>query len=296
MFDISARPGRLGTVALVAPPQASSDAELVALWIGCYRSRNTRDAYARDVARFLAFAAKPLRSMTLGEVQAFGRSIEGGMAPASAARVLSAVKSLIKFGHRLGYLLFDIAAPVQLPAIHDDLARRILTEWQVQRMLEMIRRPRDAAMLRLLYSAGLRVSELCGLSWKDMTARDEGGQVSVLGKGGKSREILVPASVWSRVIALRAGAGADDPVFRSRTGGRIVRSQVHYIVKRAAKRAGLPVSVSAHYFRHAHASHALDRGCPVHVLQATLGHASLVTTTRYSHARPGDSSARYLVA
>ena len=64
----------------------------------------------------------------------------------------------------------------------------------------------------------------------------------------------------------------------------------------AAKRAKLSTAVSAHWLRHAHASHALDRGAPVHVVQTTLGHASLATTTRYSHARPGDSSARYLVA
>jgi len=77
-------------------------------------------------------------------------------------------------------------------------------------------------------------------------------------------------------------------------GGPLSRVQVHRIVKSAAKRAGLKPNISAHYLRHAHCSHALDRGAPVHVVQQTLGHASLTTTTRYSHARPGDSSARYL--
>jgi integrase/recombinase XerD len=71
---------------------------------------------------------------------------------------------------------------------------------------------------------------------------------------------------------------------------------VHLIVKAAAKRAKLPAAMSAHWLRHSHASHALDRGAPVHVVQSSLGHASLTTTTRYSHARPGDSSARYLTA
>ena len=71
-------------------------------------------------------------------------------------------------------------------------------------------------------------------------------------------------------------------------------SQVHRIVKIAAKRADLSDRVSAHWLRHAHVSHALDRGAPVHLVQATVGHASLATTSRYAHARPNDSSSRYL--
>jgi site-specific recombinase XerD len=83
-------------------------------------------------------------------------------------------------------------------------------------------------------------------------------------------------------------------VFRSRQGGALDPSQVHRIVKQAAQRAGLPETVSAHWLRHAHVSHALDRGAPVHLVQATVGHASLTTTSRYAHARPNDSSSRYL--
>jgi integrase/recombinase XerD len=275
--------------------QATSDTGLIDLWVGNYRSANTRYAYGRDVRLFLRFVGKPLREVTLGDVQAFAASIEQ-MAPASVARRLSSVKSLVGFAHRLGYLAFDVAAPVQLPAIQDRLAERILTEWQVQRMLEMERHPRNAAILRTLYISGIRVSELCGLRWRDCIARAEGGQITVLGKGGKTRPILLPTPIWLRNMSLRGDAGPDDPVFRSRQKTPLDRSGVHRIVKAAAKRAKLPPGVSAHWLRHAHASHALDRSAPVHVVQSTLGHASLTTTTRYSHARPGDSSARYLVA
>ena len=86
----------------------------------------------------------------------------------------------------------------------------------------------------------------------------------------------------------------DEPVFRSRKGGALDASQVHRIVKAAAARAGLPPEVSAHWLRHAHASHALDRGAPISLVKTTLGHASVATTDRYLHARPNDSSARYL--
>jgi integrase/recombinase XerD len=281
--------------AVEIPPQATSDAGMIALWLGNYRSPNTRGAYGSDVQAFARVVGKPLRETTLHDVQAFAASI-GDMAPATVARRLSSVKSLVGFAHRLGYLAFDVAAPVQLPAIKDDLAQKILTEWQVQRMLELERHPRNAAVLRLLYSSGMRVSELCGLCWRDLLERDEGGQITVLGKGGKTRAILLPPPIWIRIRALRGAAEPDGPVFLSRQKGPLDRSGVHRIVKRAAIRAKLPPMVSAHWLRHAHASHALDRAAPVHVVQATLGHASLSTTTRYTHVRPGDSSAKYLVA
>jgi len=83
-------------------------------------------------------------------------------------------------------------------------------------------------------------------------------------------------------------------VFRSQRGGHLDPSAVHCVVKAAAKRVGLSAGVSAHWLRHAHVSHALDRGAPIHLVQSTLGHASMAITGRYLHARPNDSSARYL--
>ena len=149
-------------------------------------------------------------------------------------------------------------------------------------------------MLRLLYAGGLRISEACGLCWRDVQPRDDAGQATVYGKGGKTRVILLPASVWRALAPLRQGADQDAPVFRSAKGGHLDPSAVHRVVKAAAARAGLPASVSAHWLRHAHASHALDRGAPIHLVQQTLGHASLTTTSKYAHARPSDSSGRYL--
>jgi site-specific recombinase XerD len=154
---------------------------------------------------------------------------------------------------------------------------------------------RNRAILRLLYAGGLRRSELVGLRWRDLQPRDEGGQVTVFGKGGKTRAVLLPAAVWRELVALRDAGGADDPVFRSRKGGPLDPSQVLRIVRAAAARAGLQARVSPHWLRHGHATHALERGAPVHLVAATLGHASIATTGTYAHARPTDSSARYLV-
>jgi site-specific recombinase XerD len=282
---------------LPAVAQASSDEDMIARWVRRYRSPRTRAGYAFEIRRFQAFTAdKPLRNLTFGDVQDFAATLEH-LAPATIARCLAAVKSLLSLAHRLGYIPFNVGGMVETPHIKDVLAERIISESDVQHLIRSERRPRNAALLRLLYGGGLRVSEACGLRWRDLVARDDAGQVTVMGKGGKTRVILLPAALWAHIAAIRAEAGADDAVFRSRKGGGPLTSmQVHRIVKAAAVRAKLPASISAHWLRHAHASHALDRGAPVHVVQTTLGHASLTTTTRYSHARPGDSSARYLAS
>jgi integrase/recombinase XerD len=266
---------------------------MIALWLGNFRSPNTRRGYAIDLRAFRAFTAKPLRTVTVRDLQEFGAGLVH-FADATAARRMSAIKSLIALAHRLGYLPFDVGAPIQLPAVKDTLAERIMSEWDMQRMLGLEKDPRNSALLRLIYCAGLRISEVCGLHWRDLMARDDAGQINVFGKGGKTRVVLLPATMRRRVAALRGAAEPDGAVFRSREGGTLGASQVHRIVKAAAKRAKLPAAVSCHWLRHAHVSHALDRGAPVHVVRQTVGHASLETTTRYSHARPGDSSARYL--
>jgi len=276
------------------PAQAATDSGMVSLWLGNYRSPHTRRRYETDAAAFFRFTGKPLGLVTVGDIQAFGESLSGRGSTAAAR--LTGVKSLIAFAHRVGYIPFDSAAPVQLPAVKDGLAQRIISEFDMQRLLGLERHPRNAAILRLLYSTGLRISELCGLCWADLTEREEGGQLSVMGKGGKTRSVLLPPPIWDRLTTLRSSHNKpDDAVFRSRNGGALRSRQVHDIVKRAAVRAKLPAA-SAHWFRHSHASHSLDHGCPPHIVQATLGHSSLSTTSRYVHVRPGDSSSRYVTA
>lgn len=271
--------------------QARSDDHLVALWLHG-RSAGTRRAYAADLAAFFAHAQRPLRAVTLGDMQAFQDTL-ASLATASQARRLSAVKSLLSFGHKTGYLPVNVAAAIRLPKVKQTLAERILDVDAVLHMLALERKPRNKALLRLLYLGGLRISEVCGLRVRDLSERDDAGQVTVFGKGGKTRIVLLKASVWQDLAVLR-GADPDAALFRSREGGALDPSQVHRIVKAAAKRAGLSPAVSAHRLRHAHVSHALDRGAPVHLVQATVGHTSLATTSRYAHARPNDSSSRYL--
>jgi site-specific recombinase XerD len=270
-----------------------NDAQLIALWLHG-RSTHTARAYLADVTRFLAGAGKPLTAVTLADLQAFADTL-GDLAPASRYRVLSAVKSLLAFGHRLGYLAFDAGRVLRLPAVRNRLAERILPEAEVHRMLTLEVNQRNHALLTLLYASGVRVGELCGLCWRDVQANGDGGQITVFGKGGKTRAVQLPASVWKLLEKLRGDTGSGDPVFRSRKmGGGLQPLAVLRIVRQAARRAGISLDVSPHWLRHAHASHALDRGAPIHLVQATLGHASINTTGRYLHARPKDSSSRFL--
>jgi integrase/recombinase XerD len=275
-------------------PQADSDQHLIELWLHG-RSRHTQRSYRADAKRFLASVKKSLHHVTLGDIQGFaGQLVESGLEPSSAYRSLSAVKSLFAFGHRLGYLPFDVARPLRLPALRNALAERILEETDVLRMIALEAMPRNRAILLTLYAGGFRVAELCGLKWSDLQSRDTAGQITVFGKGGKTRTVLMPESVWNALQSLRKDAQEGDPVFRSRKGGHLDVSMIWRIIRKAAKRAGIEKAVSCHWMRHAHASHALDRGAPIHLVQATLGHSSIQTTGRYLHARPTDSSSRYL--
>src|SRR5829696_7779884 len=280
--------------ALTVPAQADSDRDLVAMWVARSASPGTRRKYRAQAARFLTFVAKPLALVRLGDVQAYLASLEG-QAPATRANATAALKSLFSFAQETGYLRFNLGKVLKAPPVKNTLAERIPGEADTLLMIRMEPHARNRALLTLLYGAGLRISEVCGLRWRDLAAREGAGQVTVYGKGGKTRVVLLSQNTWATLGEIGGRAAPDDPVFCSRKGGGpLDESAVHRIVKAAAERAGLSAEVSAHWLRHAHASHSLDRGAPIHLVQQTLGHASVATTGRYLHARPTDSSARYL--
>jgi integrase/recombinase XerD len=145
-------------------------------------------------------------------------------------------------------------------------------------------------LLEVLYAGGLRISELVALSWADVIARDDKVQLSITGKGGKVRQVLLPTAVSRSLLSIRGDAGANDPVFATRTGDRLKQRAIGYMIKGAARRAGIAETVSPHWLRHAHGSHSLDRGATLAEVQSTLGHANVATTSGYLHARPNTSS------
>ena len=286
---------------LISEREIRAFEQLLKLWLHG-KAPHTQRYYRREIDRFFQFAQKSPEAIALSDIQGWADWLaQSELAQSSQARSLAAVKSFFSFAAKMGVLKANAAAPVALPKVKETLSERILPEAVVQAMLALEPNGRNRVLLKLLYGAGLRVSELCGLKWRDLQVRGTGGQVSVYGKGSKTRVIRLPQSLWNELVALKGEENnRDAPVFVSRKRrGHLKAVQVHRIVKQAALRVpGLnpqvAEKVSAHWLRHAHASHSLDRGAPVHLVQATLGHSSLATTSKYVHARPEESSASYL--
>jgi integrase/recombinase XerD len=235
-----------------------------------------------------------------------GRRNDPGLAPSSLRRRAASLKGFYRFAYGEGLIAIDVAAHVDLPR-PSRLLPETLTVAETERLLEgaggdevaaMDRSGgphelRDRAILELLYAAGLRISELIGLDREDLSV--DGAFVRVIGKGDKER--LVPVgdvaldwlSRWidgprvgllriGHVIPLRGG-----PLFLGDRGGRLARQQAWAAVKRAASRAGLTGRVSPHTLRHSFATHLLEGGADLRIVQELLGHASISTTQLYTH-------------
>lgn len=214
--------------------QAESDEQLIGLWLHG-RPKLTQRAYRGEVDRAVKKLNKSLRSVTLGDLQGFADHLEeAGLKPSSVHRAISAIKSLFAFGFRLGYFPFDVAAPLKVQGFRDQLAERILSEAEVEKITSLEPNPRNRAILRTFYAGGFRVSELCSLKWRHLQERGEAGQITVFGKGAKTRTVLIPKSVWDDLQFLYENAHPDAPVFRSRKKGHLNASQVWRIVVKAA--------------------------------------------------------------
>jgi len=171
----------------------------------------------------------------------------------------------------------------------DRLADRILSETEVANMLASSD-GRDHVLVRLLYAGGLRVSELLGLRWSNVVAATDGtAYVSVVGKGRKARTVRVSSATAAVLLDYRSAAGEQAYIFAGRYGS-LHPSQAWRIVQDVARRAGIERSVSPHFMRHAHATHAIDRGVKITTVRDTLGHSSIAVTDRYAHVRPLESS------
>ncbi|MGH2458896.1 MAG: tyrosine-type recombinase/integrase [Chloroflexota bacterium] len=272
------------------------DAELIEAWLH-NRSPRTQTAYRRDVTGFLAHLGKKLSEVTLDDIQNYADAI-GHLAATTRARTFSAIKSLLTFGFRLGVLPVDVGHLFHLPLVKNNLSDRILSEDDVRGIIAAESNYRNRALVRLLYVAGLRVSEVCYLTWRDLRSRGKAGEIVVAPGTPEERVVLLSRATWQEVMSLREqsdpGPSAGEPVFRSQKGGHLHASSVWRIVRAAARRAGVDLPVSPHWLRHSHAVHALDQGAPLLLVQATLGHRSIATTERYLRRRPSGSSARYL--
>lgn len=273
---------------------SNHDRQLIEMWLHG-RSVHTQKAYRRDVEKLLSFTGKGIQDTTLFDLQAFANSLQGK--DTTRARALNSVKSFFSFAHTTGYIPLNVGAALKLPKLKNTLAQRIMSEEDTVMLIGSQKdNPRNHALLRLLYHCGLRVSEVVSLTWDDITPRSEGeAQITVFGKGGKTRQVLISASMYTELLSLKGEAEGNGPLFCSRKGGKALDTrQVERIVAEAAKKAGVKGNVSPHWLRHAHASHSLDRGAPINLVRETLGHENLATTGKYVHAKPNQSSSKFL--
>lgn len=275
-------------------PITEQDARLIDLFVGLKRSPHTREAYARGCRALIEFIGKPLASITLIDAKAYHDHLCEAYTSRHTIKLYVAIaKSLFAFAVKTNYLPLNPFAAIQPAPPATITHKRILSEEDVLKLIDAPPAPRDKLILRLLYAGGLRVSELCALRWDDLTPA---GVLHIRhGKGDKERFITLSPATLAKIEAWGKVAPRTAYIFsRQWHGGNVEpigRVRVHQIIKTAALKAGINPEVSAHWLRHSHGSHALDRGASIVTVRDTLGHSSVDTTNKYLHGKRGDSSA-----
>jgi integrase/recombinase XerD len=271
-----------------------NDNVVIEAWINSKRSA-TGSAYAFECRRFLRFlGARKLADLDIIGAQAFESILPRH--ESTRNRAVSAIRSLYAFACEHGYLIQNPIAVLRLEPVRDTLHERILSPEEVEAIIKAEPRPRVRLLIRLIYFGGLRISEAIELQWKNITERGDKGsaQVTVFGKGGKTRTILLEPDFAAGLIQLMKSKTRSDFIFMTRTGNHIDRGSAWRLIRSATRKAGIDRPVSPHWFRHAHATHALKNGADLKLIQETLGHSSIETTGRYVHNSPGESSSQFL--
>ena len=278
-------------------------AEEFLAWLGVERGRSPRtvEAYRRDLLRYRGHLAARGRSLDDAEdtdVVAFVRALQrDGLAAASVTRMLVSVRGLHRFLVAEGHRADDPTADVEIPSVPRGLPKA-LSAAQVASLMDVVvgddpPARRDRAVLELLYGTGCRISEAGSLSLPDVDFND--GLVRVTGKGAKER--IVPlgrcaAEALERWLAPE-GRGALEPerwarrgdaeaVFLNLRGGRLSRQGLWLVVRRRGEAAGIASLLTPHVLRHSCATHMLDGGADIRIVQEMLGHASISTTQIYT--------------
>jgi integrase/recombinase XerD len=290
-------------------------------WLAVERglAPNSLAAYRRDLRRYTAYLVSidVDHPGDIGEATVHGfveylKSLcaddgEALLAPASIARSLVAVRSFHRFCAREGHLATDPSEEVGAPRVPQGIPKA-LDEGEVSALLDAgesdgPRAQRDHSLLEVLYATGIRISEAVGLDLDDLDL--ENGLLRVLGKGDKER--VVPIGRTARAVleqylrdgrlqlrAARSRRAADtDAVFLNARGARVSRQACWTIVQRAGARAGIDAELSPHVLRHSCATHMLDHGADLRVVQELLGHASISTTQVYTKVSPDRLRAVY---
>ena len=241
-------------------------------------SGNTLEAYTEDLRKLLGFlweGGLDFRTVSVDDLHQFMAELaDVGIGPRSMARILSGIRSFYRFLYVEKEIVQDPTELLESPKIGRHLPE-VLTVAEIDAMIAGIdlsqpEGQRNRAILEMLYSCGLRVSELCGLRISDLFLEE--GFIRVKGKGGKER------------LVIHIKPGNEDFVFLSlRRGASLSRITIFYWVKELAVAAGIQKKISPHTFRHSFATHLLEGGANLRAIQAMLGHESISTTEIYTH-------------
>ncbi len=273
------------------------DAFVDAIWMERGLSENTLTAYRRDLAQYEFWLVTHRRTDLLAAdsaaLQAYlGHKLNQGESPRSAARFMSSARNFYRYWLREGRIQQDPTQFVDNPKLGRPLPKS-LSEAEVEQLLaapdldELIEL-RDRTMLELLYGCGLRVSELIELTLSQLSMNQ--GVIKVLGKGSKERLIPVGEEALYWISRYMRDARPEllqgrpsDVLFPSKRGRTMTRQTFWYRVKLYAQRAGIQTHISPHTLRHAFATHLLNHGADLRVVQMLLGHSDLTTTQIYTH-------------
>jgi integrase/recombinase XerD len=264
------------------------------LWMEQGLSDNTLKAYGSDLKQFASWLKhKNLLDTQAADVSTYlAVKFQQGSSARSSARLLSSLRRFFTFLVRQGAMAEDPCARIEAPHVGKRLPAT-LSEQDVEQLLAApdcsnLLGLRDRAMLELLYATGLRVSELVSLRIEQINFRQ--GAIRVVGKGDKDR--LIPmgeeAVTWLESYKNNArkeilGQRQTDDLFVTRRAGAMTRQAFWHIIKRYAKKAGINKPLSPHTLRHAFATHLLNHGADLRVVQLLLGHSDLSTTQIYTH-------------
>jgi len=246
-------------------------------------SPHTLKAYKQDLFACKTFGEKSGLAWppNIAYVERFLEA-QSGKRSSSIVRVLVAIKVFLRFLYREKYIEENISALLDTPKMRQ-LIPTILSHAEIERLLSVPSNVRDRAILELLYATGIRVSELCSLSIYDLG--DD--YIRVMGKGSKERLVPVtkPAlqAVDEYLVRMRDRFEDRKHLFLTTAGKPLDRISVWKMVRSYAKKVGIEKSISPHTFRHTYASHLLDSGADVRIIQELLGHAHISSTNRYTH-------------
>lgn len=273
----------------------TNDDRLIEMWASKSRrsdSSNTADNYRRQAEAFMLAVGKPLQAISYPDLQEWAQGLTGAIN--TRRTKINTVKSLFSFAHKLGYIRVNPGVMIEPPAKEETKHRKMLSEEEVIKLVSSDLSARDEAILRVLYSSGMRVSELINLRWQDIIEQPNGKAILVIrGKGSKTRESGLSASAYKAILNLKPAIGLDmtDYIFKSNRNRQMDRTTVNWLFGKLSEKLGK--DISPHWFRHSHVSHALARGANPVDVQEQVGHSSLQVTTGYAHK--SESSADYLV-